>query len=156
VTFRLSVSVKGIEELRRKYTSSALTGASQAGLGAALLQTESEAKDAATSHVRTGAYRASLGQGGTGNIRRLRPGNATFGSRIHYAQILEGGSKPHVIRPRTKKALAFPGRGGMVIRRSVNHPGTRPYHILRNAARSGRGRIARAYERQFWRSLAAR
>ncbi len=38
---------------------------------------------------------------------------------------LNYGSSAHEIRPRTKKALAWPGAGGeMVVRKKVNHPGT--------------------------------
>jgi hypothetical protein len=50
------------------------------------------------------------------------------------AAILEGGSRPHVIEPNTKKALAWPG--GMHPVRRVNHPGTPAYHFMRNALRA--------------------
>lgn len=108
---------------------------------------------AGRSGKRTGAYRASLTRGGGGNVRRLAGDHAAFGSKLNYAKIIETGSKPHVIRPRTKKALAFWGGGDVVVRRSVKHPGTKPRHVLRWAARNGRGRITGAFARQFWRTL---
>ena len=45
-----------------------------------------------------------------------------IGSNVEYARIhqLGGKTKPHTIRPTTKKALAF---GGHVVK-SVNHPGS--------------------------------
>ncbi len=49
------------------------------------------------------------------------------------ALILERGSGPHVIEPKNKKALAWPGGRHPVAR--VNHPGTPAYHFLRNALR---------------------
>ena len=48
---------------------------------------------------------------------------------VKYAQWVEFGTGPHVILPRTKKALFWPGADHPV--RMVNHPGTRarPYLI---------------------------
>lgn len=48
--------------------------------------------------------------------------SATVGSNKVYAAIhqLGGQTRPHVIRPRNKKALAFNGR----VVKSVNHPGS--------------------------------
>lgn len=163
MTIAISVHIHGLDQLSRRYAQSQVTRAADQGLAAALLQTEAEAKDSATNTIyrrpetgrkRTGAYRASLGQGGAGNVRQLRTGYAAFGSRLFYASYLEGGTKAHTIRPRTKKALAFPGRGGgIVVRRVVHHPGTRAYHVLRSAARFGKPRIVGAFRRAFWQSL---
>lgn len=51
-----------------------------------------------------------------------------------HARALESGARPHVIRAREGKVLAFRGRGGgMVFRKSVSHPGNRPYLFLFNA-----------------------
>jgi hypothetical protein len=47
---------------------------------------------------------------------------------VNYALGLEQGTGPHVIFPRTKKALFWPGADHPV--RFVNHPGTRPYPFL--------------------------
>ncbi len=63
---------------------------------------------------------------------------------VPYGEIVEKGSKPHEIRPRRKKALAFipgggPGRttwaerlgsGETVFARRVRHPGTRPQRFV--------------------------
>lgn len=50
-----------------------------------------------------------------------------------HAEYLEFGTGPHVIEPKNKQALAWPG-GRHPVKR-VNHPGTPAYHILRNALR---------------------
>lgn len=63
----------------------------------------------------------------TGNLRRsittqYTRYQATIGTTVPYAAILHNGGKtrPHVIRPRNKKALSF---NGMVFKQ-VNHPGS--------------------------------
>lgn len=47
-----------------------------------------------------------------------------------YAQIVTGGSRPHVITARTGKALRFVIAGRVVYTRRVQHPGTRPNPYL--------------------------
>jgi hypothetical protein len=49
----------------------------------------------------------------------------------NYATDVEMGTAAHVITPRNKKALYWPGADHPVAR--VNHPGTRPYPYLRPA-----------------------
>jgi phage virion morphogenesis protein len=53
---------------------------------------------------------------------------AGVGTNRPYAAAMNNGSRPHEIKPRTKKALAF---GGKVFKR-VKHPGTapRPFYVL--------------------------
>lgn len=54
------------------------------------------------------------------------------GSRdVNYATDVEMGTAPHVILPRNKKALHWPGAAHPVAR--VNHPGTQPQPYLRPA-----------------------
>jgi hypothetical protein len=49
----------------------------------------------------------------------------------NYATDVEMGTAPHVILPRNKKALHWPGADHPVAR--VNHPGTKPTPYLRPA-----------------------
>lgn len=49
---------------------------------------------------------------------------SSIGTNVKYAGAHEYGSKPHVIRPRSRKFLRFSGRNGVVFARFVNHPGT--------------------------------
>lgn len=84
-----------------------------------------------TAPVRTGHYRESFFKERT----RVRGQAAVkVGNSASYADIIEHGSRPHVIEPRTKQALYWPGARHPV--RRVNHPGTPAYHILRNALRA--------------------
>lgn len=48
------------------------------------------------------------------------------------------GTRPHIIRPRRKKALRFEIRGREVFAAYVRHPGTRPNNFLARALREGR------------------
>jgi hypothetical protein len=54
-----------------------------------------------------------------------------------YAQAIDGGARPHVIRPKRAKLLRFVGRGGKIVfARKVNHPGNRPYKFAYKATNS--------------------
>ncbi len=51
-----------------------------------------------------------------------------------YARSIEEGAAPHRIFARNAKTLRFIAKGGGVVyRRSVNHPGNKPYWFLRTA-----------------------
>lgn len=63
---------------------------------------------------------------------------ADIGSDVEYALVVETGSKPHVIEPREKKALAWPGGQHPV--KKVDHPGTEAQPYLRPALDSIRDR----------------
>lgn len=52
------------------------------------------------------------------------------------------GTRPHVIRPRTRRVLRFAAGGDVVYARQVNHPGTRARHMVENVARQMERRIA--------------
>lgn len=52
---------------------------------------------------------------------------------LAYAGIIEGGSRPHVIRPRRARVLAFSVDGERVFTTVVHHPGTRAQHVVRDA-----------------------
>lgn len=51
-----------------------------------------------------------------------------------HADILERGTRPHIIEPKNKQALAWPGGRHPVAR--VHHPGTPALHIMRSALRA--------------------
>ncbi len=84
-------------------------------------------------NVQTGTLRRSIGRTAAvveGNqIGSAVGSGSAFGHEsVAYAAIHEygGTTKPHVIRARNAKTLAFPGRGGgTVFCKSVNHPGSR-------------------------------
>ena len=80
---------------------------------------------------RTGAYHGSI------QMRPAAPrGRAVVGIwgsfSILYAIFIELGTKAHIIRPRNKRALYWPGASHPVPR--VHHPGTEANPVLQNAA----------------------
>lgn len=58
---------------------------------------------------------------------------------VRYGGILEEGSKPHIIRPKNKKALYWKGAAHPV--KAVNHPGTKPRAIVEPTAKRYKGKI---------------
>lgn len=79
----------------------------------------------------TGAYSRGLIKRHTTNRGR---GSVKVLATADHSLILERGSGPHVIEPKTKQALHWAGAAHPVAR--VNHPGTRALHILRNALKA--------------------
>ena len=72
-----------------------------------------------------------------------RPGGII---EIHADEIwkhIEFGTNPHVIRPVTKKALAFEIDGEKIIVKKVNHPGTRPNPFFRHTLNTKFPRIVK-------------
>jgi len=81
----------------------------------------------------------------TGNLgRTIREGEVRFvgpavvsgyvEATAPYAAAVHEGSRPHVIRPRTKQYLRFDVGGRTVFAKMVRHPGTKARPFLRNAA----------------------
>lgn len=56
-----------------------------------------------------------------------------FGNTHRAARIIEMGSSPHVIEPRSRKALRFETEGGVVFAKRALHPGTQSLWILSDA-----------------------
>lgn len=59
----------------------------------------------------------------------------TIGSDLDYAPMVHDGTRPHIIRPRTKQALKFRVGGRTVFATIVHHPGTRARPFLDRALR---------------------
>ena len=57
----------------------------------------------------------------------------TVGPDTPYAEYVEFGTAPHVIKPKKSNVLAFQAGGRTVIVRSVNHPGTKAQPFVRPA-----------------------
>lgn len=94
----------------------------------------------------------------TGHLQRnIVPGritatHATVEARTPYAGFVELGTRPHIIRPRNKKVLAWGGERRLTGRlksgskathfaKEVHHPGTRAQPYLVPAARIAVGRV---------------
>ncbi|MDO4610968.1 hypothetical protein [Corynebacterium sp.] len=102
-------------------------------------QRATEASAKVRSPVDTGFLRASHHGGGLRTHGMTVTGEVE--ARAEYAEAVHEGTRPHVIRPRRARALAWQGPSGMVFARSVRYPGSRPRPWLLNAARDGAGRL---------------
>ncbi|MGJ5895149.1 HK97 gp10 family phage protein [Streptomyces niveiscabiei] len=78
--------------------------------------------------VDTGRLRSSIVSRAESSGRSV---GYVVGTNVNYAAAVEYGTAPHVIKPRNKKALFWPGAAHPVAQ--VNHPGTRPQPFLRPA-----------------------
>lgn len=89
-----------------------------------------EALRGADRHNKTGALRQSL-------FNRAIPTGREVGhdgQRAPHAVFVQLGTKPHEIRPKTKKALRWSAGGKFFFAGKVNHPGYRGDAYLINAA----------------------
>jgi HK97 gp10 family phage protein len=78
--------------------------------------------------VDTGRLRSSIVSRAEGSGRSI---GYVIGSNVGYAAAVEYGTSPHVIKPKYKQALYWPGAAHPVAQ--VNHPGTRAQPFLRPA-----------------------
>lgn len=89
-------------------------------------------------HARAIAPRSEYGNDNhyMDNINYYRQSN-TMGVAIaenNYSAAIEYGTAPHEIRPNEQTALRFTKDGKEIFAKKVNHPGTRPNPVMRNAA----------------------
>lgn len=128
-------SVKGADQLIARLHA---MGQTDQVLRQMQLRTVREAKILV--HRKTGHLGRSIVPG------RVRRDSAEVEARTPYAATVELGSRPHIIRPRKAKVLAWGGTrrlSGTLARgskpthfaREVHHPGTRPYPYLLPGAR---------------------
>ena len=68
------------------------------------------------------------------NWRSTGDSSAEVFANAKYAPYVEFGTRPHVIAPKDgRKALKIPfAGGGFILRRAVNHPGSKPYPYFFN------------------------
>jgi len=57
----------------------------------------------------------------------------TLSAGAPYASYVEGGTPPHEIRPKHRKALRWSVEGGYAFAKVVHHPGTQATHFLEDA-----------------------
>ena len=75
--------------------------------------------------------------------KKVQGNMAQVGPTASYAPFVSFGTRPHEIRPRSARVLAFPGgnQGGTVFAARVRHPGTPPNPYLHLAAEDTRDQI---------------
>ena len=62
-----------------------------------------------------------------------RGGEGEFFANAEHASFVDGGTRPHEIRPRRAPALRFQINGVWISTQLVRHPGTRPEGFMGNA-----------------------
>ncbi len=88
-------------------------------------------------------------------VTRVEPTRESYAGSVRaqarHAYLVHEGSKPHRIAPRengrrraggeARRALAIPTAGGVVLRRSAEHPGARGQPYLTEALEASRARL---------------
>lgn len=97
---------------------------------------ETEAKRNAYWKDRTSHARQSMHSGVEGRGRDMV---LYLSHGVKYGGALEEGTAPHVIRPKNKKALFWPGAAHPV--KKVNHPGTKAYPIIEDTLKANKARL---------------
>jgi len=87
---------------------------------------------------RTGQYAASIFYRAEGECRFI------IGASAAHAAIIEFGSMPHFVIPRTAQALRFEVDGDIVFAKYVMHPGTPPQLIIHRAKLDNYEKIVQA------------
>lgn len=140
-----NIQIKGLDSLIRDANRA----------GGRLPQKMREAMVSATTGVQNDAkkIRPRSFKNQTGTLRRSitrridGPHRGVVFTDVDYAPHVEFGTKPHVIRPKNKKMLAFKVGGRMVFARQVFHPGTRAYNYMRDAFEDNKPKITKLYDR---------
>jgi len=134
VTIRLAYqNPQSLESLRSRIAQ----GLSQAAAKTGEQVVEEAFKDA-RARARSTSERPFFGRGGyyrsLGRRHRRLPGRVAGSLFTNHpaGRVLEFGSRPHLIRPRGKRALFWAGGRHPV--KQVRHPGTPAYHVLEKAA----------------------
>ena len=71
----------------------------------------------------------------TGNLQqsitiRFEGYKAIIGTHKEYAPFVEYGTKAHTIKPKNAKVLAINTENGILFRKLVKHPGSKPYPFM--------------------------
>lgn len=117
---------------------------------------------------RSGKLNRSIAQRVTREGNNLEGIVGSIKGHAPHALPLEGGSKPHIIRPKKGKALKFfmsgeaPGAGAegptnqsTVYARVVHHPGNKAYRYLRSSLQENRAMIVRELNAAAMRNIAS-
>jgi hypothetical protein len=143
----IKVVVSGIDQVRDRLARVAL--APGGALDAAAVDLERLVEQGAGTHrkySRTGFLVLSI-------FKRRIPGGWQIGhdgQLAPYARWVVEGAKPHVIRPRNKKALRWPIPGGFRFAKKVRHPGYKGDNYVKRAA----AEAPRIFEQHLRRLLA--
>lgn len=83
-------------------------------------------KEATGTKRHKGEYRKSF-------KREQETGQVTIFTDLKWAKFVHDGTRPHIIRPKNRKALSFTWNGEKVIYKQVKHPGYGGRHDIPHA-----------------------
>lgn len=112
-------SIAGIESIRRQMLR-LVPDLSREVAGATAQQVYEQARIAADRHTKTGALVRSL------KMRKTGPDRYAVEHDLQtapHALFVHWGTKPHIIKPKNKKALRWVSGNGFVFAKIVHHPG---------------------------------
>lgn len=142
---RFGINPAGVLKLARDFAAAPALVASETNRAMVESLALAEAEVRRRTPVRTGRLRRSV-NGRIDTRGDVVKGTLTVGMPS-YARFVEEGTRPHVIRPRRARALAFTVGGRTVIVRRVNHPGTKGAHMLRDGMAAAAPQITAAFVR---------
>lgn len=105
---------------------------------------ENQAKTNAKWTDRTSNARQGLSGGSEGTDREY---TIYVAHGVDYGEILEEGSKPHVITPKNAKALYWKGATNPV--KKVNHPGTKGFNTIENTLNNNKDKTIERIQK-YW------
>jgi HK97 gp10 family phage protein len=132
----LSTRIEGLDEAQRRLSKQERDRRIKDGMTKAVLELEREAKRNAP--VRTGRLRSSI-------THRVEDGGWTgiVGTDVRYARIVEEGAGPHVILPKSGRALHWDD----VTVQQVEHPGSRGQHFMARTLQEKRDKVMQIIRR---------
>jgi hypothetical protein len=127
VTFNITVSTSGPGFSQFRWTEAAAKWAAEVG---PIVRTEIERKAPVAQAPGGGRLRDStrFTKSMTSGLVRI-----TFSAGTPYARYVVDGTPPHLIQPRSARALHWRANGASHFARVVHHPGTRPNPYARRA-----------------------
>lgn len=84
------------------------------------------------------------------------PGKRVIGPDVPYADFVELGTQPHVIRAKPGGTLAFSVGGNTVYAAVVNHPGTKPNPFVKRSLDAVLSELAKKYAQAGVEAVVAR
>lgn len=114
---KLNLKLEGLENIR-KFSENEQKIA-RVGFSRAAYFLFTKSQEIVAHHTVTGHL------GGSGKVE-LGDFSAELVWTVSHAAYLQGGTRPHIIKPRRKLALRFKVEGGQVFAKLVHHPGTKP------------------------------
>lgn len=89
------------------------------------------------------AVQSEVTDGGFRGVVSLNEGVADYGPCVHE------GSRAHVIRPRNKRVLRWPGKGGFVFSKISHHPGYKGDPFLYDALDDNSAEIDKIFDEEI-------